>query len=969
MRAATFTRTTLAIAVLASLTACAGGGGGGGTRSTPATGSTVTPSQPTTPTVTVGNANVTLPAVSAIPGARTAATAPSNQGSVYDNILVTANVKPAHDAGFTGAGVLVGVIDSGVDDRVEPLKGKVTFSHNYAADLYGQGSAPDTSSQDGRPLPDILGHGTSVAEIIAGSAFTYNWGDGVVSNVSAGVAPDARIASGRAYVDAYGAFTQSSIAAAANGVAANGARILNFSIGTVTLDKVNDSNRESFRDIYTSLKTIADQDRLLIWGAGNDKASQPSVLGALPTVFSDTDLAHHWIVAAGTDPKTGLFDSTISNQCGLAMDYCVVANDTNINQGNLARGDYLLVQGTGTSFAAPVVSGTAALVAQAFPYMTSTQIRDVILGTALDLGAPGIDAVYGNGAVDAGAAVHGPGRMDWGDFNVSFNGTSEWSNDISGKGGIGKDGTGNLVLSGNDSYTGATTVTGGSVTVNGTIRSNTTVGAAGTLAGKGIIAANVDNHGTVQVSNGGLSVVGNYTQGADGTLGVDIGSVLKTQSATLDGTLKVTGQTANYILHTKEVVLYAQNGYTGQFASVIPGTGVMLDAVADYSDKNHLALTINRLSVTQAAAQSITSQNVAATAGHVEQVFQSADAAASTTGVASASGNTLTGNAARIQTAASSSELVRSVHSLSGESYATTTTLGFAALDATRNTVSTHLTSSNDTGFWFAGVRGGATLGDRGYYGATSNISGTVAGFDVKASDNWLVGAAVNFTDLSTRVDTVSGQNHSHSTGVSLYGRYNQDNFYAIGQVSSAHSDLRVNHDVFLGDTVTHNGADYNGRNTAASLEAGWNVGTNGWIVTPAARVTWASIHRDGFRERSVAGFNLVSGSDTTHQTAGSIGTRVARDWAAGNWTVTADVSAWYTHLFTGTSSSFGAVYDGAPQAGFQVSGINASTNRWEAGAGLSAKYRNFTVFAHYDVMKSGRGDSHAVTAGVNWAF
>jgi hypothetical protein len=62
---------------------------------------------------------------------------------------------------------------------------------------------------------------------------------------------------------------------------------------------------------------------------------------------------------------------------------------------------------TGTSMAAPHVSGVAALVLAANPGLTGQQLRDRLTSTAVDMGPPGRDARYGFGRVDAYNAVTG----------------------------------------------------------------------------------------------------------------------------------------------------------------------------------------------------------------------------------------------------------------------------------------------------------------------------------------------------------------------------------------------------------------------------------------------------------------------------------------------------------------------------------------------------------------------------------
>src|SRR5690606_25464298 len=55
---------------------------------------------------------------------------------------------------------------------------------------------------------------------------------------------------------------------------------------------------------------------------------------------------------------------------------------------------------SGTSMAAPHVTGALGLLLERFPYLTAAQVRDVMLTTATDLGAPGVDEVYGWGLLD-----------------------------------------------------------------------------------------------------------------------------------------------------------------------------------------------------------------------------------------------------------------------------------------------------------------------------------------------------------------------------------------------------------------------------------------------------------------------------------------------------------------------------------------------------------------------------------------
>ena len=100
------------------------------------------------------------------------------------------------------------------------------------------------------------------------------------------------------------------------------------------------------------------------------------------------------------------------------MNYCLAAPGDVIvldkdTTSTTTNSKYYVVEGT--SFAAPEVSGAAALVWQAFPYFNNDMVRQTLLSTATDLGAPGVDAVFGWGALGVGKAVKGPANFAFGD--------------------------------------------------------------------------------------------------------------------------------------------------------------------------------------------------------------------------------------------------------------------------------------------------------------------------------------------------------------------------------------------------------------------------------------------------------------------------------------------------------------------------------------------------------------------------
>lgn len=122
---------------------------------------------------------------------------------------------------------------------------------------------------------------------------------------------------------------------------------------------------------------------------------------------------------------------------------------------------------TGTSMAAPHAIGALGLLLERFPYLTGTQVRDILLTTARDLGDPGVDDIYGWGLIDLRNAIEGPAQLLV-DTDVLKNQRAgglkvwqgdawdDWTNAIGGPGGLTKSGAGWLRLSGANIFAEAT---------------------------------------------------------------------------------------------------------------------------------------------------------------------------------------------------------------------------------------------------------------------------------------------------------------------------------------------------------------------------------------------------------------------------------------------------------------------------------------------------------------------------------
>jgi hypothetical protein len=182
----------------------------------------------------------------------------------------------------------------------------------------------------------------------------------------------------------------------------NGARVINISLGG---DGVGN-------EVLTAANLAAQAGIVVVISAGNEGDLDPSRFAV--------DTAHqagagHVIIAGALgvpldgNPAAGTDTSKLagfSNRAGTGAQYYLAALGYRVRSFDQNGTAYLY---NGTSFSAPVISGAAALLAQAFPNLSGSQIVEILFNTADDLGEPGVDATYGNGRLNIARAFQPQG--------------------------------------------------------------------------------------------------------------------------------------------------------------------------------------------------------------------------------------------------------------------------------------------------------------------------------------------------------------------------------------------------------------------------------------------------------------------------------------------------------------------------------------------------------------------------------
>ena len=270
-----------------------------------------------------------------------------------------------------GSGVTVAVVDSGVDAdhpdlRDTVLPGRSFVDTDAALRPLALGGDGGPASDDAFGHADPVGHGTAVAGIIAGHR----------ESGLPGVAPGAEILPVRVLDEENRYHDSAKVAEAVEWAVDNGADIVNLSLG-------GHYESPDFRD---AVGYAAAHDVLVVACTGNQSDADSGEQVWFPA--SDEDV----LAVTGTGRTGQRWPTAIT---GDATD--LAAPGAELPAAD-AGGSYKTV--TGTSFAAAVVSGVAALVRSAHPDLTAVEVRRVLTSSATGHG-PGLGA----GIVNAAAAV------------------------------------------------------------------------------------------------------------------------------------------------------------------------------------------------------------------------------------------------------------------------------------------------------------------------------------------------------------------------------------------------------------------------------------------------------------------------------------------------------------------------------------------------------------------------------------
>jgi serine protease len=309
----------------------------------------------------------------------------------YEQAWATSNTK--------GAGITVGVVDTGSTANHPDLAGQVLDGHSFLNNGTESNSAVDDN-----------GHGTHVSGIIAAA-------NNNLTGIT-GAAPEVKIRPVKV-LDSNGSGFNSDVASGITWEVDNGgAQVVNLSLGGPAFDQAS----------CLAIRYAQQHDVVVVAAAGNcggssfqangcssqDQPSYPAALsqsadGAEPIAVAATDEANPPNPAPGHAPYSTTGSYVDISAPGGSGGSCTPASSCNILSTVPASGSVSDPTGykaiAGTSMATPYISAAVALLRAAFPSCAAVDVRARLLNTATDLGPPGPDTTFGAGEVDPNTAV------------------------------------------------------------------------------------------------------------------------------------------------------------------------------------------------------------------------------------------------------------------------------------------------------------------------------------------------------------------------------------------------------------------------------------------------------------------------------------------------------------------------------------------------------------------------------------
>jgi len=666
-----------------------------------------------------------------------------------------------------------------------------------------------------------------------------------------------------------------------------------------------------------------------------------------------------------------------------------------IDNGTLAfdRSDALIFAGviSGTGSVTQIGTGTTILSAN----NTYTGGTTVSTGT-LQIGNGGTTGSITGNVIDNGTLA-----FDRSDL-VTYGGV------VSGTGNLTQLGSGTLILTGANTYTGTTTVNNGSLIVDGSIASSQTlVNSGALLGGHGTIGGNLVNSGIVGQRNspGTLTIGGNYTQNASGTLRIGVGGLAAGQHdllavnghAAVAGTLQFV-RLGNFNLQPGDQITFltAKNGVSGTFGNVqnslvgtgtivqvevtsLPNSVVLEGTQGSFSNTPGVATTPNELAVAKALDSARGDPREAALFAFLDSQ-PLADLPHDLSLIAPAQISSINATAVSVGKVQVSNigQRLANIHagstgfssagfSINGGS--ASFGAGFAGVSGPEGKSGPAVFAPTPDNRWGVFVTG---LGEFTNVDGTPNAAGYnvdtggfTFGVDYRLTPNFAIGLTAGYAHTTVNLD--GGGNIDVNGGkIGLYATLFGNGFYLDTAVSGGPSGYNTHRTALQGTASgSTDGADVN-----ALVAVGYDWKKGKLSIGPTASFQYSYVGLNSFTETgSLAPLSFPDQNTESERTA--FGAQASYEWKIGQVTLLPQLSAAWQHEFGATTYSVVSSFATGAGNSFTVTGPDIGRDSLLVGAGATVIWNDrVSTYVYYDGEFARTNYlNNSVTAGVRITF
>ena len=648
---------------------------------------------------------------------------------------------------------------------------------------------------------------------------------------------------------------------------------------------------------------------------------------------------------------------------------------------------------TGTSMAAPNISGFAALLMEHFAEYDTALIGDILVSSSLDLDTPGVDLKSGWGAPQMEVALKGPTALrDVRDVNVRVGTVDVWSNDIGDArdrysaevlaeypddiGGIVKKGGGELILTGANDYTGATRVEGGLLTVNGSlINSTSTVADLGMLGGVGRLADVVvdkggvlapgdaaNPFGTLTIADNLVFKDGSYLWIRSSVNGAQHSRVAVEGATTLEGgKVILKADQGEWNLRTRMNILQSEGGVTGVFAGAESDLA-FLKPILTYSAKA-VQLTLARNDVTIASVGVTPNQKSVGAALDVMTASAMTPSAGRNTALEDA---ILDGSVANVRGALNS--LTGEVHAtLAGVASGDSRFIRDAMLTRGRNGA-TEATDGRGVAVWASGVFGSGRQDNGELAGFRSEATGYLAGVEKTLNGRAHIGVAVGESQSEIRASRLLSTGEVKTQHIGVYGAATLGGFdFRLGG-AWMDSRTRTDRSASLNRFNEQLTGRYDGEAWQAYGEVSWRKPVMAsTVLEPYLNYTRVEYDADVVER---GGDAALSGDVSQTSDLLTAGLRSETHLAGGNGrpALSAIGHLAWTEDLSGDGPVFNAAFSDGPV--FRVEGADLNSGALQAGLGFNIEASKSTnIEVGYSGVFNDDYKDHRLTGRVSFRF